>query len=180
MGRGTILVAICMSMILATAGGLEAQPRRARGVMPAHRTIDINVFEADVHNVMRLLAEVSGANFVIDDDVKGKVTARLRRVPWLKALSVILKSRGLEAAWDGNIIRVARRQTLAAERKAVLTRRQACLQHAPLQTRIFRPSYALADKLAPLLKSTLSPRGTIQVDQRTNTLIVRDVNCPLR
>jgi len=145
--------------------------------MPAHKTISLNVFEADIHNVVRLFAEVSGANFVMDDDVKGKITAKLDRVGWLRALQVILKSRGLEAQFDGNIIRVARAETLAAERKAVLTARQRCLKNAPLRTRFFRPSYASAAKLVPLIKGTLTPRGRVMVDQRTNTLIVRDVEC---
>ena len=126
---------------------------------------------------MRFFADVSGANFVMDDDVRGKVTARLKRVGWLRALRVILKSHGLEAQFDGNIIRVARRQTLAKERQSVLSARQRCLKNAPLRTRFFRPSYATASKLAPLIRGSLSPRGKVLVDQRTNTLIVRDVEC---
>lgn len=176
MGRRAIpwAVVLCVTFV---AGGLEARPR-ALGLMPTHKPISVNVFQADIHNVMRLFADVSGANFVLDEDVKGKVTVRLRRVGWLRALRVILKSRGLEAQLDGNIIRVARRETLAAERKALISARKRCLTTAPLRTRFFRPSYARAAKLAPLIKGTLTPRGKVLVDERTNTLIIRDVECP--
>ena len=176
MGRRIIPWAVVLCVILTTRE-VEARPR-VRGMMPASKTISLNVFRADIHNVIRLFSEVSGANFVLDDDVKGKVTVRLRRVGWLRALKVILRSRGLEAQFDGNIIRVARQQTLAAERQAVLTTRQRCLQNAPLRTRLFRPSYASAARLAPLIRGSLTARGKVQVDERTNTLIVRDVECP--
>lgn len=158
---------ICISL------GVQARDRRAS---PGKR-MDLNLHQARVADVMRLLSDVAGINFVLDHDVSGKVTVRLRNVRWQVALRAILKSRGLELQWEDNVLRVARRETLAAEREARLKQRKACQQHGELVTRLVRPSYASAAKLAPLIRSLLSPRGRVMVDQRTNTLIVRDVSC---
>ncbi len=174
MGRRAVPCAIAFCVLFSSALA-DARPR---GLAPAHRKVNIDLHQADIGNVVRLFSDISGANFVLDDDVKGKVTVRLRQVGWLRALRVILKSRGLEAELDGNIIRVVRRETLAAERKAKLTARQRCLQQGPLRTRFYRPSYADAARLAKVIRGTLTPRGSVMVDQRTNTLIVRDVSCP--
>jgi type IV pilus assembly protein PilQ len=145
--------------------------RRARPV----RTIDIDLVNAEITNVLRLFAEVSGLNFVVGDEVRGKVTVRLRRVPWLTALSAILKTKGLGMIREGNIVRVASRRSLAEEREALLAERESRLRSGPLRTFFLRPSYSDARRLVPLVRGMLSKRGTVLVDQRTNTLIIRDV-----
>jgi len=124
MMKRSLLVLVTLLTTLSTAG--------ARA--PARR-IDLDVVGADVRDVLRLLADVRGINLVIGDDVTGRVTIKLRRVRWEHALDVILRTRGLEAErLPGNILRVAPRQTLAAERAALVTDYQRCLAAAPLQT----------------------------------------------
>lgn len=132
---------------------------------------------ADLRDVVRLLAEVGKVNLVLGDEVAGRVTVRLRAVPWRRALETLLQVRGLEAVWQGNILRVAAREALAREREWRLSARDRCLRDAPLRSWLVRPSHASAASIAAALRPTLSPRGSVGVDERTNTVIVRDVRC---
>jgi type IV pilus assembly protein PilQ len=144
---------------------------------PPGKRIDLEVHRADVRHVLRLLADVGGVNLVVGDDVSGEVTLRLRRVTWTAALDAVLFAKGLEVEWRGGIAHVARAEVFAARRQREIDRRQQCLDTAPLRTRILRPSYARAAEMAPLVRATLTPRGTVHVDERTNTLVIRDVVC---
>jgi type IV pilus assembly protein PilQ len=140
--------------------------------------ISLDLVNAEIHNVVRLFSDVTGANFILDEGVSGKVTVRLRRVPWRSALRAILRSRGLQTEQIGSIIRVARAATLDRERQV---QREARRQHelsGPLRTYLLRPSYARAAELAPKIKRLLTPRGQVMVDTRTNTLVIRDVRPP--
>lgn len=80
----------------------EPPPRRRIG-----RLIDLDVKDADIHDVCRLLAETGGVNVVVADDVHGSVTIRMKRVPWDRAFDAILQAKGLSASWDGNIVVVS-------------------------------------------------------------------------
>ena len=133
--------------------------------------------QADLRNVLRLFAEVGGINIVYGDEVGGQVTLRLRRVPWDDALRAILQARGLGMEWDGTILRVASHETLARERAAQIGERRTCEETAPLRTRIVRLSYARAADVAEHVRARLTPRGRVEIDERTNALIVRDVDC---
>jgi type IV pilus assembly protein PilQ len=147
--------------------------------MRAGRRVDIDLAGADVRNVLRLFAEIGDVNFVFDDEVNGKVTVVLKRVRWDRALHAILRAKGLEMEQEGNIIRVARAETLAKERAARLEAQRLCRDEGPLHTRLIRPSNARAEDLAPLLRAQLrSKRGSVAIDARTNTLVIRDVRCP--
>ena len=157
-------------LIAALPSAGEGRPRR-------DGRISLDVVGADLKNVVRLLAEVGGANVVFDDAVGGKVTVKLRGVRWDQALGMILRSKGLELEREGSILRVASRGTLAAERGQRLDARERCLREGPLRSWIIRPSHARAEAIAPQLRLVLTPRGSVTVDQRTNTLIVRDVVC---
>jgi len=171
--RSWVLVAV-IAGLLPIQGG--ARPRTDR--------VNLDVVGGDLRNVVRLLAEVGGVNLVIDDEVSGRVTVRLRGVRWDQALHAILKSKGCAAAFEGTddprttaILRVARRETFAAERSAQLDERERCLRGAPLRTWTVRPSHARASELAAQLRLFLTPRGSVSVDARTNTVIIRDVVC---
>ena len=139
--------------------------------------IDLDVVQADVRDVARLLAEVGGVNIVLGDEVTGRITARLKAVRWDLALQTLLRSRGYAVLRTGNIWRVAGAKTLADERSQQLSAHERCVAGAPLRTMMVRPSYARASDLASHLRQRLSPRGSVTVDERTNTLIVRDVVC---
>ena len=139
--------------------------------------MDVSLHQADIRNVLRLFGEVGGVNIVYGDEVGGQVTLRLRGVPWDDALRAILEAKGLGMEWDGAILRVASRETLARERAARIADRQTCEETAPLRTRIVRLSYARAADVAAHVRARLTPRGSVEVDERTNSLIVRDVDC---
>lgn len=139
------------------------------------RRIDLDFKDADIHNILRLLAEVGGVNIVTADNVSGQVTIRMRNVPWDQALDVILQAKGLGMVRRGNLIRVAPLETLEKEREAAIARAKQREQLAPVETRLVPVSYATADALQPRVRELLSPRGSVSVDERTNVLIVRDI-----
>jgi type IV pilus assembly protein PilQ len=139
------------------------------------RRIDVDLKDADIHNVLRILAEAGRVNVVAADNVDGSVTIRLKNVPWDQAMDTILQAKKLGMVRRGNIIRVALMSDLNKERELALERRKAELQLAPIETRLIPISYANAGDLQQRAKELLSPRGSIAVDERTNVLISRDV-----
>lgn len=154
--------------------GVFAQQRGATQRYTGRR-IDLDLKDADVHNVLRLLADVGRVNIVTADNVSGSVTIRMRNVPWDQGLDVILQSKNLGMVRQGNMIRVAPLADLEKERELELARRRQEMKLAPLETRLIPVSYADAGELSPRAKELLSDRGTIAVDDRTNVLIARDV-----
>ncbi|MEZ4446596.1 MAG: type IV pilus secretin PilQ [Polyangiaceae bacterium] len=139
------------------------------------RRIDVDLKDADIHNVLRILADAGRVNVVAADNVDGTVTIRLKNVPWDQALDTILQAKKLGMVRRGNIIRVALMSDLNKERELALERRKSELQLAPIETRLIPISYANAGDLQQRAKELLSPRGSIAVDERTNVLIARDV-----
>jgi type IV pilus assembly protein PilQ len=139
------------------------------------RRIDLDLKDADIHNVLRLLADVGQVNIITADNVSGEVTIRMRNVPWDQALDVVLQSKHLGMARKANIIRVAPLADLEKEREMAIARRKQELQLAPIETRLVPVSYADAADLQARAKDLLSSRGSIAVDTRTNVLIARDV-----
>lgn len=139
------------------------------------RKIDLDFKDADIHNILRLLSEVGNVNVVTADDVTGKVTIKMKAVPWDQALDVILSAKGLGMVRRGNLIRVAPQETLEKERELAIERQKQKIELAPLETRIVPVSYASAGDLAGRAKELLSERGKVSVDDRTNVLLVRDV-----
>jgi type IV pilus assembly protein PilQ len=149
---------------------LNAQQRGYAG-----RRIDLDLKDADIHNILRLLADVGRVNIVTADDVSGNVTIRMRNVPWDQALDVVLQAKGLGMVRSGNLIRVAPLGTLQKERELRLAAAKQEYELTPLETRLIPVSYAQADELQARAKDLLSPRGSIAVDERTNVLIARDI-----
>jgi len=139
------------------------------------RKVDFNVKDIDIKNLLGAIAEISKRNIIVADDVKGTVTIKLRNVPWDQALDIILKSKGLGREDIGNIIRVAPIDTLRAEQKAAAEAYRNRQSVEPLKVRLIPVNYAKADALTAQLKDALSERGSVTVDTRTNTLIVKDV-----
>jgi len=139
------------------------------------RRVDFNVKDIEVKNLLTAIAEISKKNIIVADDVKGTVTIKLRNVPWDQALAIILKSKGLGMEEIGNIIRVAPIGTLRDERRADADAYKNKQLVEPLKVRLIPVNYAKAADLAAQLKDTLSERGSVTVDTRTNTLVVKDV-----
>ncbi|HWF83489.1 MAG TPA: type IV pilus secretin PilQ [Vicinamibacterales bacterium] len=131
---------------------------------------------ADLRAVLRTFAEISGLNMVIDPKVNGTVDVALRDVPWDQALDIILRANGLEYRVDGTIVRIAPREVFTAEDKSRSDAAAAQALAGDLVVLTKTLSYAKAEELRDLLtRSALSPRGTVQVDPRTNTLIISDL-----
>jgi type IV pilus assembly protein PilQ len=139
------------------------------------RRIDLDLKDADIHNVLRLLADVGQVNVITADNVSGTVTIRMRNVPWDQALDVVLQSKGLGMVRQGNMLRVAPLADLEKEREMQLARRAQEVKLAPIETRLIPVSYASAEEIQARARPLLSERGTIAVDQRTNVLIARDI-----
>ncbi|HYP98559.1 MAG TPA: type IV pilus secretin PilQ [Polyangiaceae bacterium] len=139
------------------------------------RRIDLDLKDADVHNVLRLLADVGQVNIVTADNVSGTVTIRMRNVPWDQALDVVLQAKGLGVVQRANMLRVAPLADLEKERELQIARRQQEVKLAPLETRLIPVSYAQAGEIQERAKPLLSERGSIAVDDRTNVMIVRDL-----
>lgn len=143
------------------------------------RRIDLDLKDADIHNVLRFLADVGKVNIVTADDVTGTITIRMRNVPWDQALDVVLQAKGLGMVRAGNLIRVAPLDKLQKERELRLAAAKQEFELTPLETRLIPVSYATADHIQLKAKDLLSPRGTVSVDERTNTLIARDISANL-
>lgn len=139
------------------------------------RRIDLDLKDADVHNVLRLLADVGQVNIVTADSVAGTITIRMRNVPWDQALDVVLQAKGLGVVQRANMLRVAPLADLEKERELQIARRQQEVKLAPLETRLIPVSYAQASEIQDRAKPLLSERGSIAVDDRTNVMIVRDL-----
>jgi len=131
---------------------------------------------ADLRAVLRTFSEISSLNIVIDPAVTGSVDVALKDVPWDQALDIILRANKLGYLVDGTIVRIAPLSVLADEeqQRRKLTDEQALAGEIRVMTKML--SYAKASEVKPLLlKSALSPRGNIEVDDRTNTLIITDL-----
>jgi type IV pilus assembly protein PilQ len=138
--------------------------------------VSLDFQQADLRAVLRLFSEISGLNIVIDPAVQGTVDVALKEVPWDQALDLILRANRLGYIVDGTIVRIAPLTTLAEEeaQRRKLAEEQALAGELRVFTRTL--SYARGEELQTLLRSTiLSARGTIQVDPRTNTLIITDL-----
>ncbi len=139
------------------------------------RRISLDFKDADIHNVLRLLAEVSNLNIIASSDVKGKVTVRMVNVPWDQALDVILQTLGLGYVRIGNVIRVAPRKELEQEEKERLEALKSKRELEPLYVKIIPVNYGKASEIAKQVKPLLSKRGSVSVDERTNVIIVKDI-----
>ncbi|WP_428261910.1 type IV pilus secretin PilQ [Haliangium sp.] len=152
-----------------------AQVARQRRKVYRGTKVDLDFKDVDIHNVMRFLADVGGINIVVPDDVQARVTVRLRQVPWDQALEVILASKGLWYQSEGNLYRIATRKQLEAEAEAELARRRALREAEAAEAEIFTLNYAVAGDVKGQVEGLLSQKGSIQIDSRTNTLIISDV-----
>jgi type IV pilus assembly protein PilQ len=138
--------------------------------------ISLDFKDADVQNVLRVLADVSGQNLIATDDVRGKVTLHLSDVPWQQAFDLILRTNRLQATQDGNVVRISGLKRLTEEREAIKAAADAAVSADPLLTKYVRVNYARADEdLIDKVRGVLTERGSVTFDDRTNTVIVRDI-----
>jgi type IV pilus assembly protein PilQ len=152
--------------------------------------LSLNFQNIEVRAVLQLLADFTGLNLVTSDTVTGNLTLRLKNVPWDQAMDIILKTKGLGMRQNGNVLMVAPAAEIAAREKQELEAKNQLEQLEPLYTEIIEIKFAKAAELETLLTSTgstsaagtgsnrgrgfLSSRGTITIDDRTNSLLIRD------
>jgi type IV pilus assembly protein PilQ len=141
--------------------------------------LTLNFQDIETRAVLQLLADVSGRNIVVSDTVEGNVTLRLQSVPWDQALDIVLATKGLDKRQNGNVMIIAPAEEIAAREKADLESRKEIQELEPLVSEFLQVNYAKAEDLADLIKgksgnTLLSGRGSVALDQRTNTLLVQD------
>jgi type IV pilus assembly protein PilQ len=155
---------------VATATGTAASGKVYKG-----KRISLDFKDADIHNILRLISEVSKLNIVTSDDVRGRVTVTLRNVPWDEALDIILQAKGLGKKQVGNIIRVGPLEQFQKEAEIELARKKAERLKEPLYVRLIPVNYGVASEIVAQVRDVLSERGTVNIDQRTNVIIVKDM-----
>jgi type IV pilus secretin PilQ/predicted competence protein len=170
--------------------GQEGQFHANQVYQGQHVSLDFK--DADVHNVLRLLAEVSKLNIVATDDVHGKVTLRLFDVPWDQALDIILQVLNLESTQERNVIRISTVKRLREEREELQRAQEAAKAVEPLRVEYLKVNYAKALNLAKIISGVgfntarartggeietglLTSRGSVFVDEFSNTVVVRDI-----
>jgi len=139
------------------------------------RRISLDFKDVDIADVLRLIAEVSDLNVIAGDEVDGKVTIRLVDVPWDQALDVILLTKGLGFARIGNVLRIASADVLAQEEELRLQERRAREKLEDLVVKLQPVNYADVKDVSKMVKELLTPRGSVNTDSRTNTLIIKDI-----
>jgi type IV pilus assembly protein PilQ len=144
--------------------------------------LTLNFQDIDVRSVLQLLADTSGQNIVVSDSVTGNLTLRLQNVPWDQALDIVLRTKGLDKRRQDNVIIIGPTEELASREKAELAAHKEVQELSPTHTEFMQVNYAKVADLAKLIKtnsgkdSMLSTRGSLSVDERTNTLLVQDTS----
>lgn len=139
--------------------------------------ISLDFQDADILPIFRLLTDISGFNIVVNPEVKGKLTMKLINVPWDQALDIILKTFSLGKRVDGNIIRIAPMTTFAKEDADKAAAKEAEYKAEPMETRVLPISYADVSVVETTIKGSkiLTPRGSLSVDKRTSSMVIKDV-----
>ncbi|TNF97661.1 MAG: type IV pilus secretin PilQ [Gammaproteobacteria bacterium] len=140
--------------------------------------LSLNFQDIEVRSVLQLLADFTGLNVVVSDTVRGNLTLRLKNVPWDQALDIILKTRGLAKRQTGNVVLIAPAAEIANQERLELEASQQIRELEPLFSEFIQINYADASDFVTLIdnenNSLLSERGSVTVDARTNTLLIRD------
>ncbi|PWG64817.1 type IV pilus secretin PilQ [Spiribacter halobius] len=169
----------------------EAEQERRAREEPEYtgERLSLNFQDIEVRSVLQLIADFTGLNIVVSDSVSGNITLRLQNVPWDQALDIILQTKGLDKRTNGNVMLVAPAEEIAARERQELESREQLRALTPLRSEFIEINYAKAADLAELIRGIggdggedggdeglLSERGSISIDERTNTLIVRDTD----
>ncbi|WP_105264986.1 type IV pilus secretin PilQ [Pseudoalteromonas sp. T1lg76] len=142
------------------------------------RPMSLNFQDISIRAVLQIIADYNGFNLVVSDSVSGNITLRLDGVPWDQALDIVLRVKGLDKRMEGSILMVAPTEELAAREAKELKAKQQVEDLEPLYSEYIQLNYAKAQEFADLLQtdvnSILSNRGSVSVDARTNTLLIKD------
>jgi type IV pilus assembly protein PilQ len=145
--------------------------------------LSLNFQNVEVRAVLQVIADFTGLNIITSDTVGGNLTLRLKDVPWDQALDIILQAKGLSKRKNGNVVLIAPTDELAAKEKLALEAQAAVSDLEPVRTESFPLSYAKAADIKGLLSDkdqrVLSKRGSVTVDDRTNTVFIQDTGARL-
>ena len=148
--------------------------------------ISLNFQNIEVRAVLQLIADFTELNLVASDSVSGSITLRLQNVPWDQALDLVLKTRGLDSRQIGNVLMVAPAQEIAERERQEIEANKQLAELAPLQSEFIRIRYAKATDVVELFEagseeggSLISERGSVVVDERTNSIVVTDTAAKL-
>src|SRR5687767_7393588 len=141
----------------------------------AGHPLTLDLVDIPLVDFFRLMAEEGGINIVMDPEIKGTISIKVVKVPWDQIFEAALLNNGLDKQVEGNLVRIARRQTLQAEAKAKEDLKKAEILAEDTETRIQRLNYAKAATFIPLLADAKSVKGTVVVDERSNSLILTDI-----
>ena len=176
-GRGLALAAL-LSLTLCSAAPV---PQETTGARYTGEALSLDFQDIEIRAVLQIIADFTGLNLVVGDAVTGRVTLRLKEVPWDQALDVILKTQGLEKRLVGKVLLVAPAAELKAQEALELESRRQQQALAPLATEHVQVNYANASDVFALLQAggeggagILSPRGRVLVDDRTNSIILTE------
>lgn len=157
---------------------VSEKPKNEKESAYQGKAISLNFQDIPVRTVLQLIADFNGFNLVITDSVSGNITLRLDDVPWEQALDIILKVKGLGKRMDGNVLMIAPASDLAKSEQEQLESDQKVAELAPLYSEFIQINYAKAADIAAMLSSgktsLLSERGSVSIDERTNTVLLKD------
>jgi len=167
----------------------EREARRLEEEQFIGERLSLNFQDIEVRSVLQLLADFTDINVVVSDSVTGNITLRLNNVPWDQALDIILTARGLDKRVSGNVMYVAPAQEIAARERQLLEAERDQRELEPLRTEFITINFNQATNIRDLIQtrrgdreeqvSFLSERGSVAVDPRTNTLIIRDTQAQI-
>jgi type IV pilus assembly protein PilQ len=174
---------LAAGLVLATSAVPASAQSTASNQVGLTRTgtgsFNLDVTGADLRTVLRAISEFSGRNIVTSQNVHATVTITLRNVAWQDALKAVLRANGLDYVEDGSVVRVDEASKLNTEKVERETANARTLELVPLETRIVKLNYAAAAEMQGPLSPALSKRGSIQVEKRTNSLIITDLSSNL-
>ena len=175
------ITALTFFWFFSVASFLNAQPNETapqeentpmeEAVLTEQGNVNLDFRDADIHNVLRVLAHKSGVNIVAGPEVTGVISIKLNNVPWKEALEVILQTYGYAYQQKGNIITVTTVENLKKHREDAMV----LAEQAPLITKTFILNYAKAAKVVASIDKMKTERGHINFDERTNSIILRDI-----
>src|SRR5256885_2457084 len=174
-GLGILVAALLAAAVVAPAVAQSSATSTVGLTRTATGSFSLDVDGADLRTVLRAIAEFSGRNIVLGQNARGVVRITLKNVAWQDALKAVLRANGLDYVEDGAVIRVDEASKLNAEKVERETANARTLELVPLETRIVKLNYANAAELTTPLGATLSKRGSVQVEKRTNSLIITDL-----
>ncbi len=157
-----------------STSGEEASMPDAKKVYTGRR-INLDMVDVNITDIFRMIAEESDLNIIASDDVRGTISLRLKDVPWDQAFDIILKAKDLGITREGNVIRVALASKIRQEKESALASKKAQEKLENLEIRFIPINYAIATDLELQVKSSLTERGSVTSEKRTNTLIIRDI-----